>query len=69
MSSKRSHSKIKETHTTATFIENKTNLGSFNKKGSSIQKVLKKTQSDKYLLKQPTHKKQENALSITNPGQ
>ena len=53
MPSKRSHSKLKETHGAATFIDNKTSLGSFNKKGGSLQKVLKKTQSDKYLIKHP----------------
>ena len=43
------------------------NLNSFKKKEGSLQKVLKKTQSDKYLLKPPHPHKHENPLSLTNP--
>ena len=48
--SHRSQSKIKETQLT-TIIEKKSSMGSFKKKEGSLQKALKKTQSDKYLLK------------------
>lgn len=43
-------------------IEHKTSLGNFKKKEGSLQKVLKKTQSDKYLM-HPPQPKAENYLS------
>ncbi len=50
MPSHRSQSIIKEAQLTA-ILEKKSSMGSFKKKEGSLQKALKKTQSDKYLLK------------------
>ncbi len=51
MTSQRSHSKIKDTTAAA---DKKTTLSTFGKKkGGSVTKILKKTQSDKYLLHPP----------------
>jgi hypothetical protein len=63
--SQRSQSKIKETHVAV--IDKKTTLSTFGKKkGGSVTKILKKTQSDKYLMRPPRPRKEgENKLDVT----
>lgn len=70
LSSQRSHSKIKDTHMT-TILEKKPTLSTFGKKkGGSVTKILKKTQSDKYLLRPPRPRKEaDNRLDITSSKQ
>lgn len=69
LSAKRSHSKVRETQAMTASIETKANIGTFKKKDSSAQKILKKTQSDKHLIRPPHPPKPENPLSVTNPHQ
>jgi hypothetical protein len=66
LTSQRSHSKIKEAHIAA-ILEKKPTLSTFGKKkGGSVTKILKKTQSDKYLLRPPRPRKEgENKLDVT----
>jgi septal ring factor EnvC (AmiA/AmiB activator) len=53
LTSQRSHSKIKEAHIVA-LADKKSTLSTFGKKkAGSVTKILKKTQSDKYLLRPP----------------
>lgn len=66
--SKRSVNKIKESITTS--YEGKNNINLFKKKQEgSLQKVLKKTQSDKYLVKQVPTTKNDNVMNITQAEQ
>jgi hypothetical protein len=51
---------VKETHVTV-MVDKKATLSSFGKKkGGSVTKILKKTQSDKYLLRPPRPQKEKD---------
>ncbi len=70
LTSQRSHSKIKEAHIIA-LVDKKSTLSTFGKKkAGSVTKILKKTQSDKYLLRPPRPQKEtEQKLDVTGSKQ
>lgn len=64
LTSQRSQSKLKEGQ--LAIVEKKSTLSTFGKKkGTSVTKILKKTQSDKYLMRPPRPQK-EDKMEMTS---